>query len=150
MIRPLINAELARPFLADVHLVVGGKGQQCEAGKSAARPMTGGFPPRPDGRSLSATIPLFFIGRNGRGVWLAREAEGRVGGLFLFKRSALRFAAKNDDAGGCATMSLGQRLELDVENRGSPFAAALDFAMCKLAPRMAKPLAAWRRRRWLV
>jgi len=38
------------------------------------------FPRRPDPRVLSASIPLFFIGRNKYGFWVARAAEGRVGG----------------------------------------------------------------------
>jgi len=52
------------------------------------------FPPRPDPRVLSASIPLFFIGRNKYGFWVARAAEGRGGGIFLMKRSALRFATR--------------------------------------------------------
>ena len=45
--------------------------------------------------------------------------EGRTGGVFLFKKSALRFAKKNSGTSGCATMFLAERLELDVENRGN-------------------------------
>jgi hypothetical protein len=75
---------------------------------------------------LSASIPLFFIGRNKYGFWVVRAAEGRTGGIFLLKRSALRFAAKNSVPAGCATMFLSDRFELDVENRGSMLAAGLD------------------------
>jgi hypothetical protein len=77
------------------------------------------FPRRPQSRFLSESIPLFFVARNKQGLWVAREAEGRVGGLFLSKSSALRFARKHSAGAGCATMFLTERFELDVENRGS-------------------------------
>ena len=83
------------------------------------------FPMRPDSGVLSESIPLFFIGRNTLGFWVAREAAGRTGGVFLFKRSALRFANKNSAPAGCATMFLNDRLELDVENQGSQVTAWL-------------------------
>ena len=34
------------------------------------------FPRRPNGGVLSELIPLFFIGRNALGFWVAREATG--------------------------------------------------------------------------
>ena len=77
------------------------------------------FPRRPQSDVLSDSITLFFIGRNRVGLWIAREAEGRTGGIFLFKKSALRFAQQNSGGSGCATMFLAERLELDVENRGN-------------------------------
>jgi hypothetical protein len=77
------------------------------------------FPRRPQSDVLSESINLFFIARNGVGLWIAREAEGRTGGIFLFKKSALRFAQENSGGSGWATMFLAQRLELDVENCGN-------------------------------
>jgi hypothetical protein len=77
------------------------------------------FPARPEPHILSESIPFFFIARNRVGLWIAREAEGRTGGAFLFKKSALLFAEKNSCTRGCATMFLAERLELDVENRGN-------------------------------
>ena len=77
------------------------------------------FPARPETHILSESIPLFFIARNRVGLWIAREAEGRTGDVFLFKNSALRFAKKNSGTSGCATMFLAERLELDVENQGN-------------------------------
>jgi hypothetical protein len=90
-----------------------------------ARAVTGAtakFPRRPDPRVLSASIPLFFIGRNKYGFWVVRAAEGRTGGIFLLKRSALRFAAKNSVPAGCATMFLGERFE-PLKPRGGGAAA---------------------------
>ena len=44
---------------------------------------------------LNASIPAFFIGRDKDGFWLARDAGGRVGGLFLLESSALAFARRH-------------------------------------------------------
>jgi hypothetical protein len=87
------------------------------------------FPRRPDSGILSESIPLFFIGRNKVGLWVAREAEGRTGGIFLFRESAMRFAGQHSLPSGCATMFLSERFELDVENRGNPLVAWLDAAL---------------------
>ena len=77
------------------------------------------LPTRPDATVLSDSIPLFFIGRNQNGFWVAREAAGRCGGLFLFKSSAARFARRNGLAGGGATMLVEHSIELDLPNQGS-------------------------------
>jgi len=45
-----------------------------------------------DAGILSEAIPAFFIGRNQDGFWIARDAKGRIGGLFLCKASAVSFA----------------------------------------------------------
>jgi len=91
------------------------------------------FPRRPSPGAFSESIPLFFIGRNKVGLWVAREAEGRVGGIFLFRESAMRFAGKDSLPAGCATMFLAERIELDVENRGNPLVAWLDAALRRVA-----------------
>jgi hypothetical protein len=69
---------------------------------------------------LNAAIPAFFIGRNKEGFWLARDAKGRIGGIFLFESSALAFARRNSRPSGCATIFPSERFELDVENQGNP------------------------------
>jgi hypothetical protein len=102
------------------------------------------FPRRPNSGVLSESIPLFFIGRNKLGLWVAREAQGGAGGVFLFKRSALRFANRNSAPPGCATMSLSERLELDVENQGNPLAAWLIRFVSRLSnliPKYPPPIA---------
>ena len=83
------------------------------------------LPQRPTAEILSEAIPLFFIGRNEDGFWVARESDGRIGGIFLRKQSALRFANGSAQPGGCAIMFLSERFELDVENKGNPFVAHL-------------------------
>jgi hypothetical protein len=90
------------------------------------------LPPRPDATILNDAIPLFFIGQNRNGFWVAREAEGRSGGVFLLKRSAVRFARKKSAPAGSATIYVTQPLELDIPNQGSrlvtPLAAVMDAA----------------------
>src|ERR1700733_2933091 len=107
------------------------------------------FPQRPNSDALSESIPLFFIGRNALGFWVAREAQGRAGGVFLFRRSALRFADVNSAPAGCATMFLNERLELDVKNHGDPITAALVGIASQLSHHIAKrppPLAIGRQK----
>src|ERR1700722_5855540 len=87
------------------------------------------LPPRPDATVLSESIPLFHIGQNKNGFWVARGADGRSGGLFLFKRSALGFARKRSAPAGCAIMILTEPFELDLENQGSRFAKPFAMAV---------------------
>ena len=87
------------------------------------------FPTRPDGTVLSEKIPLFYIGRNEHGLWVAREAEGRSGGLFLLRSSAVRFARRMSAPAGCAMMLLDAPLALDVANQGGRLAEELNAAM---------------------
>lgn len=88
------------------------------------------LPPRPDPGIISEAIPLFFISRNEDGFWVAREADGRIGGVFLRKQAALWFANRSAQPGGCATMFLSKRFELDVENKGNPL--VVHFATARL------------------
>jgi hypothetical protein len=91
-----------------------------EADQERARQwQTAPLPTRPDETVLSDCIPLFFIGRNQNGFWVAREAAGRCGGLFLFRWSAARFARRNGLADGGATMLVEHSIELDLPNHGS-------------------------------
>jgi hypothetical protein len=97
------------------------------------------LPQRPDPSILSEAIPLFFIGQNRDGFWVARDVDGRVGGIFLRKQSALKFADKNAPPVGCAKMVLLGRFDLDIENKGNPLVARLAVAkrvLTRLAPRL--------------
>ncbi len=71
---------------------------------------------------LNAAIPAFFIGRNKAGLWVARESTGRIGGMFLLKRSALAFARAKSESAQCAFVFPSETFELDLENEGNPFA----------------------------
>jgi hypothetical protein len=73
-----------------------------------------------DAGIVSEAIPAFFIGRNRQGFWVARDAKGRIGGVFLLENSARSFARKSSRPLGCATIFLSERFELDLENCGNP------------------------------
>jgi len=75
---------------------------------------------RPGPDVLSRSIPVVFIGRNRDGVWVARDADGKFGGLFWRKGAALRFARAGAGPAGCATVFPRARFELDLENSGNP------------------------------
>ena len=74
---------------------------------------------------ISGSIPAFFIGRNTSGLWVAREAKGKIGGLFVLRRSAIAFAHEHVRAASCATIFPAERFELDLENKGNPLASYL-------------------------
>jgi hypothetical protein len=77
------------------------------------------FPHRPDASVINESIPLFYIGQNKKGRWVVREAEGRSGGLFLFKQWAVRFARRQSEPSGCAIMFLADPIELDIDSQGT-------------------------------
>jgi hypothetical protein len=92
----------------------------------ADRPATVTVQFRPlDPGIVSETIPAFFIGRNKEGFWVARDVNGRIGGIFLLENSAVSFAKTNSGPAGCASIYLSERFELDLENRGNPFVVQL-------------------------
>nr|WP_091961005.1 hypothetical protein [Bradyrhizobium shewense] len=72
---------------------------------------------------VSPAIPAFFIGHNRAGLWVAREAQGRAGGLFLLKSSAVEFANGRSAPARCALVFPAEAFELDVENQGNPLVA---------------------------
>jgi hypothetical protein len=84
----------------------------------AVPPAVTEFPRRPDADAINESIPLFYIGQNRKGAWVVREAEGRSGGLFLFKQSAVRFARRQSEPQGCAIMYLAGPIELDIDGQG--------------------------------
>jgi len=91
-----------------------------------------------DSSIVSDSIPAFFIGRNSAGFWVAREATGRIGGLFVLKRSALSFVYAQSRPVGCATIFPSERFELDLENQGNTFAS-------HLAPLLRHTISLWSR-----
>jgi hypothetical protein len=72
---------------------------------------------RPDPDSLSEATQLFFIGRNNSGFWVARDEDGRDGGTFWFRQSAVRFAERITSPAPCALVFPSERFELDSANR---------------------------------
>jgi hypothetical protein len=76
---------------------------------------------------VNEAIPAFFIGRNMEGFWVARDAKGQIGGIFLLETSAVSFARKNSRPAGCATIFPSERIELDLDNKGNPLVAPLGW-----------------------
>jgi hypothetical protein len=126
-----LNAEA--PFLRGICLVVKCHRPNNDRPRQRGRGTIANFPRRPDAGVLSKSIPLFFIGRNRNGLWVAREGEGHTGGVFLLKQSALHFAQRKSAPVGCATMFLAEPIELDTENLGSPLVRWIDAALGRLS-----------------
>jgi hypothetical protein len=101
-------------------------GRSDVAPPAASAPNATRFQPLDPG-VLNETIPAFFIGRNNDGFWVARDAKGRIGGLFLLESSALSFAQRKSGPGGCATIFPTDRIELDLKNQGNRFATQLGW-----------------------
>jgi hypothetical protein len=103
-----------------------------QAGRSevlqASRPatVTAEFRPLEPG-VVNESIPAFFIGRNKEGFWVARDANGQIGGIFLLENSAVSFAKRNSEPMGCAIIFPSDRFELDLENKGNPLVAQLGW-----------------------
>src|SRR5262249_1880728 len=67
---------------------------------------------RPDNSIVNEAIPLFAIGRNHAGLWVARDCDGSAGDVFLTKGAAIRFARRTSGSGGGALMFAANGLEL--------------------------------------
>jgi len=90
---------------------------------------------------VSESIPAFFIGRNKVGFWVARESRGRIGGLFLFKSSAVDFAKATSEPSHCALIFPSETFELDIDNHGNPVIAQLARWTDAVRRRFAQPSA---------
>jgi hypothetical protein len=121
MIRQLKQSRVLRELWpGEMRLAYVAHGQEATPPRwsQAASAATTQLPRRPDASALSAAIPLFYIGRNKNGLWVVHEAEGRSGGLFFLKQSAVRFARRQSEPAGCAMMFLDEPFELDIANQG--------------------------------
>ena len=75
---------------------------------------------------------------------VARDVEGKFGGLFWSRQAAIRFA-KNVRPGGCATVFPQGRFELDIENDGNPLIIHLANTGRLLAHGVHRLIAAFRK-----
>ena len=120
--RQLSQCKVMRTRFSDwMQKMVGQKQARQDYGKLHVQGQTAQLPARPNSTVLNHSIPLFFIGRNRDGFWVAREAAARCGGLFLFRRSAARFARKKSSPRGSAIMLVERTIELDIPNQGNQF-----------------------------
>ena len=86
------------------------RGSGPRSGKPQVR---SGKPTRPDRSIVNEAIPIFAIGRNKSGFWVAQDCDSAAAGLFLSKAGAVRFAKRTSGANGCALMFVASGLELD-------------------------------------
>jgi hypothetical protein len=153
MIRQLKQSRVLRDLWpGEMHLAyVAGQGATPPRGPFAVSPTATQLPRRPDASALSEAIPLFYLGRNKNGVWVVREAEGRSGGLFFLKQSAVRFARRQSEPSGCAMMFLDEPIELDVADQGGRHAMSVSTTekAARQAPSVVAAIrsvvAAWRK-----
>ena len=69
-------------------------------------------PLRPDSSIINESIPVFAIGCNEAGFWVARDCNSSASGLFLSKAGAVRFARRTSGTWNCALMFMKNGLEL--------------------------------------
>jgi hypothetical protein len=84
--------------------------------------MTGGIPARKN-QDLETSMrtkieknPLFLIGQNRRGNWVAKMKHGLTGGLFINRAAALKFALFENGNHPEAVVAVPGVLELDLSS----------------------------------
>jgi hypothetical protein len=84
--------------------------------------MTGGIPARKN-QDLETSMrtkiekrPLFLIGQNRRGNWVAKMTHGLIGGLFINRAAALKFALFENGNHPEAVVAVPGVLELDLSS----------------------------------
>jgi len=63
------------------------------------------------------TTPLFLIGQNSRGQWIAQKQAGRCGGLFVSHAAALKFALMENGNRREAVITVPGVFELQMGER---------------------------------
>ncbi len=63
-----------------------------------------------------AASTVVFIGRNGRGNWVAREQHGLFGGLFVNRAQALKYALFENGHHLETIVELAREIELDISD----------------------------------
>jgi hypothetical protein len=59
----------------------------------------------------------FFIGKNGRGNWVAQEEQGLCGGLFVTRTEAVKFALFENGHRPQAVITVPGILELEISRK---------------------------------
>jgi len=86
MTRHAAHLSAEAPFLRAICLVIKSNRSNNDRSRQRAHGTVPSFPRQPEADLLSKSIPLFFIERNRNRLWVVREAEGRIGGVFLLKQ----------------------------------------------------------------
>jgi len=77
--------------------------------------------------SCSRPSTIVFIGRNGRGQWVAQEQNGLFGGLFVNRAQAVKYALFENGQHPETIVELSRGIELDMG--GSKPVPAARFAI---------------------
>ena len=64
--------------------------------------------------SCNATSTIVFIGKNGRGQWVAQEQNGLYGGLFVSRAQAVKYALFENGHHPETIVELSREIELDM------------------------------------
>jgi hypothetical protein len=67
--------------------------------------------------SVWSRPPLFMIGRDGRGNWVARDLKGTCGGLFVNREAAMRYVRAENAYRPQTVVVVSGVLELDMPHR---------------------------------
>jgi hypothetical protein len=62
----------------------------------------------------SKTAPLFLVGKDSRGRWVAQKQHGLTGGLFVNREAALKFALFENGNRPEAVITVPGTFELDM------------------------------------
>jgi hypothetical protein len=74
-------------------------------------------------RTKVEKTPLFLIGQNRRGNWVAKMKHGLIGGLFINRAAALKFALFENGNHPEAVVTVPGVLELDLGGNTHALAA---------------------------
>jgi hypothetical protein len=74
--------------------------------------------------AIRAKTPLFFIGQNSRGNWVAQDERHLCGGLFINRAAALKFALFENGRRPQAVVMVPGVFELDLSRKPQPAPAA--------------------------
>jgi hypothetical protein len=69
----------------------------------------------------SKTVPVFLVGKDSRGRWVAQKQHGLTGGLFVNQAAAIKFALLENGRRPEAVITVPGVFELDMS--GAPLAA---------------------------
>ena len=69
-------------------------------------------------RTKVEKTPLFLIGQNRRGNWVGKMKHGLIGGLFINRAAALKFALFENGNHPEAVVTVPGVLELDISAQG--------------------------------
>jgi hypothetical protein len=73
--------------------------------------------------SCSSASSIVFVGKNGRGQWVAQEQSGLYGGLFVNRAQAFKYALFENGHHPETIIELSREIELDMSGK-LPSAAA--------------------------